>query len=375
MTLMIGLGHKARQGKDFVSKYMQEALPSLVQTYSFAGELKKEVLSAFQDSTHPYWQFLNDTRHCSVSGFIERINWTPDTCWSWTGKQNEHGYGIFYTSEQPNYRATRYLWKYVLGLELPDVLMHTCDNPNCVNPLHLLPGTKETNSKDMVQKERSANGERHSQATLTDHEVKQIRLLYSMGFSQTEICKSLELKSGTVSRIVNNLSRVKETTHVEKTTLVILSFSDNWLTDENKFRFSKLLQNYGTEFARKQDCDYWVDAVAERIAEDQPEIAIITDVRFPNEAAYVKENGGYTVDVVRRLEDGTQYLDPGRDPKHPSETALDDYNFDYIISVRDGDLASLKAKALAVLTNILIEEGKRKYAGDSTLNSDSTGAY
>jgi hypothetical protein len=118
-----------------------------------------------------------------------------------------------------------------------------------------------------------------------------------------------------------------------------------------------------------------VDAAAERIAGDNPEIAIITDVRFPNEAAYVKENGGYTVDVVRRLEDGTQYLDPGRDPKHPSETALDDYTFDYVISVRDGDLVSLKAKALAVLTNILIEEKKKDALDDSTVNSDATGAY
>lgn len=39
---------------------------------------------------------------------------------------------------------------------LPEVVMHSCDNPRCVNPKHLLPGTRGLNNKDRAAKGRSA---------------------------------------------------------------------------------------------------------------------------------------------------------------------------------------------------------------------------
>lgn len=123
--------------------------------------------------------------------------------------------------------------------------------------------------------------------------------------------------------------------------------------DDPIYGCTPILQWYGTEVARKENPNVWVDAVAARIEKDQPEAAIITDVRFPNEAEFVAQNGGYLVQVIRIKDDGTQYLDPGRDPNHPSEIALDDYNFDYYIRVKDGDLNALKSKSLGVLSNCI----------------------
>lgn len=54
---------------------------------------------------------------------------------------------------------------------------------------------------------------------------------------------------------------------------------------------------------------------------------IITDCRFPNEAQAVKERGGIVIriDRFKIAEEGNKNL-------HPSETSLDDWNFDYRIS-------------------------------------------
>ena len=69
--------------------------------------------------------------------------------------------------------------------------------------------------------------------------------------------------------------------------------------------------------------------------------AIITDVRYPNEADYIKGQGGTVVRVVR----GTDSTD-----QHSSETAMDDYPVDFTIN-NCGTL-----KDLAVETNRIWEE-------------------
>lgn len=60
---------------------------------------------------------------------------------------------------------------------------------------------------------------------------------------------------------------------------------------------------------------------------------IITDVRFPNEAEAIKDRGGFIIRIDR----------PGVEPvnAHPSETALDNWDFDYRIA-NASDLVALK---------------------------------
>lgn len=40
--------------------------------------------------------------------------------------------------------------------EVPSLLRHTCDNPRCVNPQHLIPGTHQDNANDRVSRGRNA---------------------------------------------------------------------------------------------------------------------------------------------------------------------------------------------------------------------------
>lgn len=54
------------------------------------------------------------------------------------------------------------------------VVRHTCDNPRCINPDHLIGGTRADNNKDRAARRRSAKTVPSRQA-LTKHDVKYIQ--------------------------------------------------------------------------------------------------------------------------------------------------------------------------------------------------------
>lgn len=64
---------------------------------------------------------------------------------------------------------------------MPEVVRHTCDNPRCINPAHLIAGTHADNSRDMVERGRSISGENHLDAKLTWKDVRWIRENYVRG--------------------------------------------------------------------------------------------------------------------------------------------------------------------------------------------------
>lgn len=114
----------------------------------------------------------------------------------------------------------------------------------------------------------------------------------------------------------------------------------------------KLLQWWGTEFRRRNFGEnYWVEKTFANIPANL-DIALISDVRFPNEADTIKQRGGYTVNVQRLREDGTQYMDPSRPADHPSETALDGYNWNFYLKIPHGH-AALTAESAIMLAEYL----------------------
>jgi hypothetical protein len=108
--------------------------------------------------------------------FWTRVDKTPGhgpqgDCWLWTGGTDGR-YGLFW-HEGRNRRAHRYSWEIANGVPMPADKdgCHTCDNPPCVNPAHVFPGTPSENAKDGVQKGRitvpSQNGYRGKNAGIT----------------------------------------------------------------------------------------------------------------------------------------------------------------------------------------------------------------
>ena len=55
------------------------------------------------------------------------------------------------------------------------VIMHTCDNPPCINPEHLRLGTHQDNIADCVNKGRQPRGVINAKAKLTEQQILDIR--------------------------------------------------------------------------------------------------------------------------------------------------------------------------------------------------------
>lgn len=98
-----------------------------------------------------------------------------DQCWPWRGPVNGGGYGEFKMDGRA-YVSSRVSYMAAFG-DIPDgyVVRHTCDNPRCCNPKHLLTGTHADNVRDRVIRQRSAVGESASNSKLTEAQVLEIR--------------------------------------------------------------------------------------------------------------------------------------------------------------------------------------------------------
>lgn len=125
----------------------------------------------------------------------------PDACWPWTGSRFHFGHGNVWVGGR-NRPAHRIAVLLVTGKEPEGVGRHTCDNPPCCNPAHIVEGTQGDNVRDRSVRGRtsrhggSARGERNGTYThpeslargtrqpgakLTDEAVREMRRLFDDG--------------------------------------------------------------------------------------------------------------------------------------------------------------------------------------------------
>ena len=74
-------------------------------------------------------------------------------CFEWHMTRNNKGYGVM-TRGGKKFLAHRVSAEMCIGPIDGKVVMHTCDNPACVNPNHLVIGTQKDNMQDALKKGR-----------------------------------------------------------------------------------------------------------------------------------------------------------------------------------------------------------------------------
>lgn len=142
---------------------------------------------------------------------LENEGWdvTESGCWEYRGSRDGNGYGMVY--ERRTLRTHRVAFQHYNGEIRPDqIVRHDCDNPPCVNPAHLLLGTKLDNARDRESRNRGVRlrGEEHARTTLTEEDVRYIRTAPG---SQQSIAEFFGVHQTTVS----NIQRGKTWGHVQ----------------------------------------------------------------------------------------------------------------------------------------------------------------
>lgn len=131
--------------------------------------------------------------------FFAKVKVT-DTCWEWLGSK-WRGYGRLTVNGIPK-KAHRFMWEMTHGSIPSDMhVLHSCDNPACVNPAHLFLGTHQDNMKDKIKKGRSNKGAKNGHAKLTASDVAKIKELNG-SITQKEISQIFSVSQVQISRIV-----------------------------------------------------------------------------------------------------------------------------------------------------------------------------
>lgn len=116
--------------------------------------------------------------------------------------------------------------------------------------------------------------------------------------------------------------------------------------DGQKMTGREMLQKFGTEALRDNFNDsIWLTSTVNKIKKSTADVILITDLRFPNELDFLREQGAFSIRIRRGdiIDNDTHY----------SETALDSECFDFFINNDEGKMSFLQSEIRSIL-NVII---------------------
>lgn len=145
-------------------------------------------------------------KYTSLNDVLANTN-EKEGCLEWAGKVHRTGYPVcsnygLFKSQALHREVFRLLHNYY-----PEVVMHTCDNPRCIKPEHLVAGTPRTNMEDMDRKKRRAIGAKNGNSKFSDAQILQMRTLKKHGASYADIKALFDISKSHLHKIIANQYR------------------------------------------------------------------------------------------------------------------------------------------------------------------------
>jgi DNA-binding XRE family transcriptional regulator len=132
---------------------------------------------------------------------------TESGCWEVTSHKPHNGwYPIICRNGKPQ-RIHRYQYEQFYGpIPKGKIVRHTCDNPLCINPKHLILGTNQDNVDDRTTRGRGAKGLNNGRAKITDSQV--LEIYENDTLTPLELAKKYGISRGTVYQIKKGVRRL-----------------------------------------------------------------------------------------------------------------------------------------------------------------------
>lgn len=111
---------------------------------------------------------------------------TAAGCIEWQGNKLGNGYGRKWINDKSVFVHRLLLESKIPGfLESGYLACHTCDNPSCINPDHLVPGIAAENSLQMIEQNRKTSRSQTiaGSSKLSIDQLWEIQLKYSNQFN------------------------------------------------------------------------------------------------------------------------------------------------------------------------------------------------
>lgn len=167
------------------------------------GKVKLEELSSHAK------QLWLDGLQKEVARLLQKARPGKEGCLEWRAAKDWNGYGSTYLFKK-QWRASR-LFYFLFKGTIPDghMILHTCDNPCCINPDHLFSGTAKDNMRDCVNKGRALGprGEMNGRRKLNANQVLEISARYKRfsrdGNNMYDLAKQYGVHPVTIHDILN----------------------------------------------------------------------------------------------------------------------------------------------------------------------------
>jgi hypothetical protein len=125
-----------------------------------------------------------------------RLNNLQTDCWEWTGGFMANEYGQLKEERWGEQYTHRWSYTHFKGeIEDGKCILHQCDNRKCVNPDHLISGSKAENNKEARERNPIASGRK-----LQDTELPKIAERMETGELLKDIAKEYNMNWKCVSR-------------------------------------------------------------------------------------------------------------------------------------------------------------------------------